>query len=83
MVLHKNTVVGGIASVTTDIFAPSQMSQDLTEATVLKQQLVVLVMNRLLLVLVHHVVYLLNNIIHHSIANNVVLVSLLRQAIDG
>lgn len=32
--LHKNTVVGGIATVTSDIFAPSQMSQDLTEATV-------------------------------------------------
>ena len=31
-VLHKNTVVGGIASVTTDIFAPSQMSmEDQTE----------------------------------------------------
>ena len=33
-VLHKNTVVGGIATVATDIFTPSQMSQDLTEATV-------------------------------------------------
>ena len=32
--LHKNTVVAGIATVTSDIFAPSQMSQDLTEATV-------------------------------------------------
>ena len=31
-VLHKNTVVGGIATVTTDIFAPSQMSmEDQTE----------------------------------------------------
>ena len=30
--LHKNTVVGGIATVTTDIFAPSQMSmEDQTE----------------------------------------------------